>query len=63
MAQFEELKVKASEDVYILSEFQKQRIDKGREQRTLGQTVSQEDLQKEIDQWLSVALSKSKCTK
>jgi len=48
-----ESKVKASEEVYLLSEYQKQRIEKGREQLKQGQTVSQEILQKEIDQWLS----------
>lgn len=48
-----ETKVKASEEVYLLSEFQKQRIEKGREQTKLGKTITHEALQKEIDQWLN----------
>jgi hypothetical protein len=44
---------KAHEDIYKLSEFQKERIREGREQIRSGQTISDEDLQKEIAQWLS----------
>ena len=44
---------KANEDVYKLSDFQKKRIEESREQVKLGQTISNEALQKEIKQWLS----------
>jgi predicted transcriptional regulator len=44
---------KANEDFYKLSDFQKKRIKAGREQVKLGQTISNDDLQKEIKQWLS----------
>ncbi len=43
---------KANEKVYKLSDFQKERIVEGREQLLKGQTISHEELQKEIDQWL-----------
>jgi len=43
---------KANEEVYKLSDFQKERIVEGREQLLKGQTISHEELQKEIDQWL-----------
>ena len=48
-----ESKVKATEDLYILSEFQKQRIDKGCEQLKQGQKFHKIIYKKEIDQWLS----------
>ncbi len=44
---------KVSDSVYELSDFQKKRIELGRQQLKDGQTISHEDLQKEIDQWLS----------
>ena len=44
---------KVSEGTYKLSDFQKKRIDEGREQEKNGQTISDESLKKEIDQWLS----------
>ncbi len=44
---------KISDNVYELSDFQKERIELGRQQRKGGQTISNEDLQKEIDQWLN----------
>ena len=44
---------KANEDVYKLSDFQKKRIEESREQVKLGQTISNEALQKEIKQWLN----------
>ncbi len=44
---------KVSEGTYKLSEFQKERIEKGREQVRKGKTISNESLQKEVDQWLS----------
>ena len=44
---------KVSDSVYELSDFQKKRIELGRQQLKDGQTISHEDLQKEIDKWLS----------
>jgi predicted transcriptional regulator len=44
---------KVSDSVYELSDFQKKRIELGRQQVEDGQTISHEDLQKEIDQWLN----------
>jgi predicted transcriptional regulator len=44
---------KVSEGTYKLSDFQKKRIDSGREQVKKGQTISNESLTNEIDQWLS----------
>jgi hypothetical protein len=44
---------KISDNVYELSDFQKERIELGRQQLKGGQTISNEDLQKEIDQWLN----------
>jgi hypothetical protein len=44
---------KVNERVYKLSDFQKKRVDSGREQIRKGQTISNEALQKEIDQWLN----------
>jgi predicted transcriptional regulator len=44
---------KVSDNVYELSDFQKERIKLGRQQIKDGQTISNEDLQKEIDQWLN----------
>ncbi len=43
---------KAHEEIYKLSEFQKERIREGREQLKSGKTISNEALQKEIVQWL-----------
>jgi len=44
---------KVSEKVYNLSDFQKNRIESGREQLRKGQTISNDALQKEISQWLN----------
>ena len=44
---------KVNEGVYKLSYFQKKRIDPGREQIKKGQTISNDVLQKEIDQYLN----------
>ena len=44
---------KVNERVYNLSDFQKKRIESGREQRKKSQTISNDVLQKEIDQWLN----------
>ena len=42
---------KAQGSTYQLSDIQKKRIQEGREQLRKGQAISDEDLQKEIDQW------------
>ena len=47
---------KVTSSVYQLSNFQKERISLGREQLKNGQVISNEDLQSEIDQWLSTKL-------
>ena len=44
---------KVSEGVYHLSPEQKKRVDMGIDQLRNGQTIPQENLQTEIDQWLS----------
>ena len=44
---------KVDEGVYKLSDFQKNRVESGREQLRKGQTISNDVLQKEIDQWLN----------
>jgi hypothetical protein len=44
---------KVNEGTYKLSDFQKKRIDSGREQLKKGQSISNDVLQKEVDQWLS----------
>jgi hypothetical protein len=44
---------KVNEGTYKLSDFQKIRIESGREQLRNGQSISNEVLQKEIDQWLN----------
>ena len=44
---------KVSEKVYKLSDFQKNRVESGREQLRKGQTISNDVLQKEIGQWLN----------
>jgi len=44
---------KINERTYKLSEFQKKRVKSGREQLKKGQTISNNVLQKEIDQWLN----------
>ena len=43
---------KVNEGVYKLSDFQKKRVISAREQLKKGQTISDNDLNKEIDQWL-----------
>jgi len=42
--------LKANEGTYKLSDFQKKRIDSGREQLKKGQSISNDVLQKEVDQ-------------
>jgi hypothetical protein len=44
---------KVKEDTYKLSDFQKKRIESGREQIKKGQTISDSALQKDVRQWLS----------
>ena len=44
---------KVNESVYKLSDFQKNRIESGRKQLKKGQSISNDTLQKEIDQWLN----------
>ena len=44
---------KVNEGVYQLSDFQKKRIESARNQLKKGQTISNDDLQKEVDQWLN----------
>ena len=44
---------KVSATIYQLSDFQKERIALGREQLSNGLVISNEDLQSEIEQWLS----------
>jgi len=44
---------KVSSTIYKLSNFQKERISLGREQLENGRVISNDDLQSEIDQWLS----------
>jgi len=41
---------KVNEGTYKLSDFQKKRIDSGREQLKKGQSISNDVLQKEVDQ-------------
>jgi len=43
---------KAEEKIYMLSDFQKERIRSGREQLIKGQTISHDVIQKEMNQWL-----------
>jgi hypothetical protein len=47
------LESKVSEGEYKLSEFQKKRIDLARDELKQNKTISHNDLQKEIDQWLN----------
>ncbi len=44
---------KVSEGTYKLSDFQKKRIEEGRKQLSNGQTISNDSVKQEIDQWLS----------
>jgi hypothetical protein len=44
---------KVSEGTYKLSDYQKNRIDSARQQLKNKQTISHDDLQKEINLWLS----------
>jgi vacuolar-type H+-ATPase subunit H len=44
---------KVSNRIYKLSDYQKNRVDSARQQLKNKQTIAHDDLQKEIDQWLS----------
>ena len=44
---------KISNGIYKLSEYEKERIYLGRERMKNGETISNEDVQKEIEKWLS----------
>jgi hypothetical protein len=44
---------KVNESVYKLSDFQKNGIESARKQLNKGQSISNDTLQKEIDQWLN----------
>ena len=44
---------KISNGIYKLSEYEKERVYLGRERMKNGETISNEDVQKEIEQWLS----------
>ena len=44
---------KVNEGVYKLSDFHKKRVESGREQLKKGISISDDKLQKEIDQWLN----------
>jgi hypothetical protein len=44
---------KVNQGIYKLSDFQKKRVNSAREQLKKGQTISDNALNKEIDQWLS----------
>ncbi len=44
---------KVSGGTYKLSDYQKMRIDSAKQQLIKGQTISHEEVQKEIDQWLN----------
>ena len=44
---------KVNAGVYKLSDFQKKRLESGRDQLKKGQSISNDTLQKEIDQWLN----------
>lgn len=46
------IETKVSSDNYKLSEFQKERINKARHEYQNGQSIKNEDLQNEINQWL-----------
>jgi hypothetical protein len=44
---------KVNEGIYKLSDFQKKRVESGRDQVKKGHSISNDVLQKEIDQWLN----------
>jgi len=44
---------KVSDGVYKLSDYQRKRIEQAKEQIRNGQTLSDKEIQKEVDLWLS----------
>jgi len=44
---------KVEDGIYLVSDFQKKRIDLGRDQLRKGKSIPNKALQKEIDQWLN----------
>jgi hypothetical protein len=44
---------KVNQGIYKLSDFQKKRVESGRDQLKKGHSISNDVLQKEIDQWLN----------
>jgi hypothetical protein len=47
------IEAKATNNLYNLSDDQKLRVEQSREQYKKGQTISQEELNKDVDQWLN----------
>ncbi len=47
------IETKISGDIYELSSYQEKRIDSARNDLKQSKTITHNDLQKEIDQWLS----------
>ena len=45
---------KASDGIYKLSDYQKKRIDLARVQLKKGQTISNDTIQEEVNQWLNL---------
>ena len=45
---------KVSEKIYRLSDQQKARIEKGREELAKGQTIPDEAIKAEVDQWIGI---------
>lgn len=50
------IELKVADETYILSDDQMSRVEEGREQFRQGQTISNESLKAEIDQWLNELL-------
>ncbi|HUW06735.1 MAG TPA: hypothetical protein VMW01_10795 [Williamwhitmania sp.] len=47
------LESNVAEGPYKLSDYEKKRVEEGREQLKKGETISNESLNSEVDQWLS----------
>ena len=47
------LESKVSEGPYRLSDYEKKRVEEGKEQLKKGEAISNESLNSEVDQWLS----------
>lgn len=47
------IETKLASTTYELSDFQKDRIEKGREQLMNGNTISNDTVQKKVDKWLN----------